>query len=190
MRRNKFPLNRFGAVGDAVRRSPFGAGEQRVLLPFSRRKKAVAAVTRVNGCSFCPRGQTTPQAKGWFVCRTIVSTLLPDARQPAGMPASFTGEEIPCRPTPEVYPPFAALAKTGSRKPLFRLCVISTELVYKTCCKWAQNSCAMCRKNFQWLISTTRYGIFVSLRNQYIEIKREGMEHVSGHQAGRQDRGI
>ena len=82
MRRNKFPLNRFGAVGDAVRRNPFGAGERRVLLPFSRRKKAVAAVTRVNGCSFCPRGQTTPQAKGWFVCRTIGSTLLPDARQP------------------------------------------------------------------------------------------------------------
>ena len=82
MRKNKFPLNRFGAVGDAVRRSPFGAGEQRVLLPFSRRKKAVAAVTRVNGCSFCPRGQTTPQAKGWFVCRRIVSTLLPNTGQP------------------------------------------------------------------------------------------------------------
>ena len=75
-------LNPLGAVGGAVRRSPFGAGEQRVLLPFSRRKKAVAAVTRVNGCSFCPRGQTTPQAKGWFVCRRIVSTLLPNTGQP------------------------------------------------------------------------------------------------------------
>ena len=82
MRRKGLSLHRFGGVGGAAGRIPFAAGERRVLLPFSRRKKAVAAVTRVNGCSFCPRGQTTPQAKGWFVCRRIVSTLLPNTGQP------------------------------------------------------------------------------------------------------------
>ena len=33
-----------------------------------------------------------------YVCRLVGSILLPDARQPTGMPAAFTGEEIPCRP--------------------------------------------------------------------------------------------
>ena len=35
---------------------------------------------------------------GRYVCRLVGSILLPDARQPTGMPAAFTGEEIPCRP--------------------------------------------------------------------------------------------
>ena len=51
-------LNPLGAVGGAVRRSPFGAGEQRVLLPFSRWKKVVAAAACTKGSWFWPRGQT------------------------------------------------------------------------------------------------------------------------------------
>ena len=61
MRKSKLPLNPFGAVGGAVRRSPLGAGEQRVLLPFSRWKKVVAAAACTKGSWFWPRGQTTPK---------------------------------------------------------------------------------------------------------------------------------
>ena len=69
-------LNSFGAVGNRNRRQavPAGvsrtarnvpsrnsAGEQRVLPPFSRRKKVVAAGTCTKGSWFWPRGQTTPK---------------------------------------------------------------------------------------------------------------------------------
>src|SRR5699024_8889399 len=33
-----------------------------------------------------------------YVCRLVGGTILPDTRQPTGMPAAFTEEEIPCRP--------------------------------------------------------------------------------------------
>ncbi len=69
-------LNSFGAVGNRNRRQavPAGvsrtarnvpsrnsAGEQRVLPPFSRRKKVVAAAACTKGSWFWPRGQTTPK---------------------------------------------------------------------------------------------------------------------------------
>ena len=74
-------LNQFGAVGGTVRRSPLGAGEQRVLLPFSRRKKVVAAAACTKGSWFWPRGQTTP--KFVRICLPITgSTPLPDTGQP------------------------------------------------------------------------------------------------------------
>ena len=62
------------------------------------RPKAVSRAHSREGRTnpFC--GQTSPQVCCRYVCRRVDSNLLPDTRQPAGMPAAFTGEEIPCRP--------------------------------------------------------------------------------------------
>ena len=53
IRRMGIPHHRFGAVEKRSQRFSLGAGEQRVLLPFSRRKKAVAARTRARGAQPC-----------------------------------------------------------------------------------------------------------------------------------------
>ena len=79
MRRNRFPPNQSGAgepkrnrnrqlavpvgVSRIARNVPSrnSAGEQRVLPPFSRRKRVVAAAACTKGSWFWPRGQTTPK---------------------------------------------------------------------------------------------------------------------------------
>ena len=78
MRRNKFPLNRFGAVGDAVRRSPLGAGEQKRFCPLlGLRPKGGAAR---HPCSIV-LNMAAPHTWERFGCQTIDSILLPDTRQ-------------------------------------------------------------------------------------------------------------
>ena len=55
-------------------------GTGRVLLPFSRRKKAVAARLRARGCTILFAARRAA-GLGGFGCQTIDSILLPDTRQ-------------------------------------------------------------------------------------------------------------
>ena len=85
-------LHRFGGVGGAVGRIPFAAGERRVLLPFSRRKKAVAARLRARGCTilFAAR-RAAGLGKVWpcgQTCRAGVS-----ADKPAAVFCPIPGKE-------------------------------------------------------------------------------------------------
>ena len=75
-------LHRFGGVGGAAGRIPFAAGERRVLLPFSRRKKAVAAHLRAGGCTilFAAR-RAADLGKVWLRRRLAVQVCLPISRQ-------------------------------------------------------------------------------------------------------------
>ena len=106
MRRNGFSPNRIGAVEKRRRRFSLGAGKKGVwadgpqghtpglLAPWS---KDVAAAASAGGCCIWTRGQM--HCKCMQVCLPATgSAFLPNTWQPTGMPAAFTGEEIPCRP--------------------------------------------------------------------------------------------
>ena len=92
----------------AACRTRWGAGDSFVEAAGRREKGRFASFdalikgrgrTRLcTGCTIPFCGQTSPQVCCRYVCRRVDSNLLPDTRQPTGMPAAFTGEEIPCRP--------------------------------------------------------------------------------------------
>ena len=75
-----FPHNWFGAVGNAVRRGPLGAGEKGVLRPLTPWSKDVAARTRAWDAQ--SRFAAKLRHKCVQVCLPITGgSLLPDARQ-------------------------------------------------------------------------------------------------------------
>ena len=68
------PHNWFGAVGDAVRRGPPGAGNRGVLRPLTPGSKDVAAGTRINIVLFVISRPNRVQNQRKYVCRLVGGT--------------------------------------------------------------------------------------------------------------------
>ena len=134
MRRNKFPPTHSAPSKNADGVFRLAPGDQKALLPpfgaLAKRRWPHAPV----------RGALNPVLRPNLAASLWMAWLPNRNRRPAfPVGVSRDARNIPSRNS--------------------AACTICTKSVYKICCKRARNSCAMCRKVFQRLICTTRYGI-------------------------------